>query len=255
MCTDRDHQISGYAFNGDPFEVFEIFFGTSNPHAIALDDTGKQVKMIERIESDLHKDAVTARADTHAADLNINWSCSLLEFFYGSTKLIGFKRIITQGDGMTEEIVHVEKEIEIKPGMKPGTVLRFIGEGNQPNNKLPGDLLVTINQEEHPSIRRNGDDLIYRHKISLADALTIAAIEFQTLDGEMIKFRPDEVITPQLKKVFQGKGMPIYNDDPLSPLMMNHSRGNFILTFQIEFPKQLTSQQKQIVGSILEPAE
>ena len=156
---------------------------------------------------------------------------------------------------MSEEIVHVEKEIEIKPGMKPGTVLRFIGEGNQPNNKLPGDLLVTINQEEHPSIRRNGDDLIYRHKISLADALTIAAIEFQTLDGEMIKFRPDEVITPQLKKVFQGKGMPIYNDDPLSPLMMNHSRGNFILTFQIEFPKQLTSQQKQIVGSILEPAE
>jgi len=25
--------------------------------------------------------------------------------------------------------------------------------------------------------------------------------------------------------------MPIYNDDPLSPLMMNHSRGDFILTF------------------------
>lgn len=44
--TDRESQISGYAFNGDPFEVFEIFFGTSNPHAIALDDTGKQVKMI-----------------------------------------------------------------------------------------------------------------------------------------------------------------------------------------------------------------
>ena len=139
--------------------------------------------------------------------------------------------------------------------MKPGTVLRFVGEGNQPNNKLPGDLLVTIKAEEHPTIRRNGDDLIYRHKISLADALTMAAIEFQTLDGEPIKYRPDEIITPQLKKVFYGKGMPIYNDDPLSPLMMNHSRGNFILTFQIEFPKQLTSQQKQVVGSILEPAE
>jgi len=25
--------------------------------------------------------------------------------------------------------------------------------------------------------------------------------------------------------------MPIYNDDPLSPLMMNHTRGDFILTF------------------------
>ena len=75
--------------------MFEIFFSTSNPHAIALDETGKQVKMIERIESDLHKDAVTARKDTHAADLKINWSCSLLEFFYGSTKLISFNRIVT----------------------------------------------------------------------------------------------------------------------------------------------------------------
>jgi len=35
--SDREQQISGYAFNGDPFEVFEIFFGTNNPHAIALD--------------------------------------------------------------------------------------------------------------------------------------------------------------------------------------------------------------------------
>ena len=58
---DRESQISGYAFNGDPFEVFEIFFGTSNPHAIALDETGKQVKMIEKIESDLHKDAIVER--------------------------------------------------------------------------------------------------------------------------------------------------------------------------------------------------
>jgi DnaJ-class molecular chaperone len=252
---DRDLQQEGYAFNGDPFEVFEIFFGTSNPHAIALDEAGKQVKMIEKIESDLHKDAVTERKDTHAADLNINWACTLLEFFYGSTKLIAYKRLVTQGDGQTTEYTMVEKEIEIKPGMKPGTVLRFVGEGNQPANQLPGDLLVTIEQEEHPTIRRVGDDLIYRHKISLADALTIAACDFQTLDNETIKFRPDEIITPQFKKVFHGKGMPIYNDDPLSPLMMNHTRGNFILTFQIEFPKQLTSQQKQVVGSILEPAQ
>ena len=115
--------------------------------------------------------------------------------------------------------------------MKPGAVLRFAGEGNSPNNCLTGDLVVTIEQEEHESIRRMGNDLVYRHKISLADALTISVIDFKTLDGEIIKFRPDEIISPQLKKVFYGKGMPIFNDDPLSPLMMNHSRGNFILTF------------------------
>ena len=139
--------------------------------------------------------------------------------------------------------------------MKPGSILRFMGEGNQPNDKLKGDLLVKLEQIEHETIRRVGDNLIYRHKISLADALTISVIEFQTLDGEIIKYRPDQIISPQLKKVFYGKGMPIYNDDPLSPLMMNHSRGNFILTFQIEFPQSLSSAQKEVVGSILEPQD
>ena len=235
--------------------MFEIFFGTSNPFTIALDDTGKQVKMIEKIESDLHREAITERADTHAADLNIKCSCTLKEFFYGSTKVILVTREITQGDGMTMEKEVVEKEIEVKPGMKPGTQIRFVGQGNQPSDKLRGDLVVTIEQEEHESIRRVGDNLIYRHKISLSDALTIAVVEFNTLDGEIIKFRPDEIITPELKKVFYGKGMPIYNDDPLSPLMMNHSRGNFILTFQIEFPQSLSSEQKSVIGSILEPEE
>ena len=59
--TDRDGQIAGYAFNGDPFEVFETFFGTINQDVVALDETGKQVKLLAKIESDLHRDAITER--------------------------------------------------------------------------------------------------------------------------------------------------------------------------------------------------
>ena len=62
--------------------------------------------------------------------------------------------------------------------MKPGTTMRFVGEGNSPNDRLTGDLIVTLAEEEHESIRRVGDNLIYRHKISLADALTISVVEF-----------------------------------------------------------------------------
>ena len=87
-----------------------------------------------------------------------------------------FERVRTLGDGVSIETVDVSKEIEVKPGMKPGTVLRFVGEGNRPSDRLSGDLIVTINQIEHDTIRRVGDNLIYRHKISLADALTIAVV-------------------------------------------------------------------------------
>ena len=96
---DREGQIQGYCFNGDPFEVFEIFFGTANPHAVALDEEGKQVKMIKKIESDLHKEAVTERVDTHAKDLEVCCKCTLKEFFEGCTKTLNFKRTITLGDG------------------------------------------------------------------------------------------------------------------------------------------------------------
>ena len=105
---------------------------------------------------------------------------------------------------------------------------------------MAGDLIVTVQEESHDTIRRVGNDLIYRHKVSLADALANSVVEFKTLEGEIIKFRPDQMITPEYSKVFPDRGMPIYNDDPLSPLMMNHERGNFILKFQIEFPKSLS---------------
>ena len=211
--------------------MFEVFFGTANPHAIALDSNGNQVKMIEKIESDVHKDAITERNQTHEADLTISCECTLEEFFHGSTKELKFERKRLLGDERTVENEIVRKEIEIKPGMSAGTTLRFPGEGNSPSDKLTGDLIINIKQAVNDSYRREGNDLIYRHNISLVEALSCAAIEFKTLDGEIIRYRPDEIVTPQFRKVFAGKGMPIYNQDPLSPLMLNHDRGNFILTF------------------------
>ena len=69
--------------------------------------------------------------------------------------------------------------------------MRFVGEGNETSDKLVGDLIVTVTEKAHSSLRRDGDNLIYRHKISLADALSMQVVEFKTLDGEIIKFRPD----------------------------------------------------------------
>ena len=208
--------------------------------------------MLNKIESDLHKDAVTDRAQTHEVDLHIDVTCTLKELMTGCSKAFPVYRKLTMGDGMsTYDQMDGKKEIDIKPGMKPGTQLRFVGEGHQPANKKAGDLVVHVNQIDHESIRRVGDDLIYRHKINLKDALTAAAVEFKTLEDEIIKFRPDEIITPEFQKVFEGKGMPIYNDNPLSPLMMDHERGNFILKFQIEFPCSLSDTQKNRLVAVL----
>ncbi len=42
----------------------------------------------------------------------------------------------------------------------------------------------------------------------------------------------DEIISPQTRRVIQGKGMPINGD--------LNNRGDLIVTFDIEFPEELT---------------
>lgn len=72
--------------------MFEIFFGTDNPFTVALDASGKQVKLIEKIEADIHKEAIIEREQTHTADLAVTCECTLEEFFYGCQKEINYTR-------------------------------------------------------------------------------------------------------------------------------------------------------------------
>lgn len=97
--------------------------------------------------------------------------------------------------------------------------------------------------------------MVYKHDISLLDALTMAPFEFRTLDGTLFKITPDEIVSPESVRVFKGHGMPILNDDPLSPLMMNHTRGDFILKFNILFPVNMSSSKKDELCAVLEEAE
>jgi len=232
-----------YRFSGDAFEIFENFFGTANPHSIALDDKGRQIQLAEKIENDIHKEAITARKETHAADLTVSCECTLEEFFMGSSKIVEFEcSKLTEGGQVTYETV--EREVEIKPGMKDGTKLFFPGEGNRPTDKLKGDLTILLTTVANAKYRREGHNLVYKHDISLLDALTMAPFEFKTLDGTLFKITPDEIVSPESTRVFKGQGMPILNNDPLSPLMMNHTRGDFLLQFNILFPQNLASAKK-----------
>ena len=87
-------------------EIFESFFGTVNPFHIALDNDGQQVPLIQKIESDLHRDYVTAES-IKEADLVLNVQCSLKEFFYGATKRVKYTRQNAKAgkDSMSETVI------------------------------------------------------------------------------------------------------------------------------------------------------
>jgi len=166
-------------------EIFESFFGTINPFHIALDTRGQQVPMIQKIESDLHKDYVTDES-IKEDDLVLNVQCSLKEFFYGATKRIKYTRFngsrkeVSANETLIAEsnCSRVTKDIFIQPGMKEGMVLRFTDEGNFGELKRQGDLVVTLHSADGEQMTRSGNDLIYHHKITLKQALCSEPVEF-----------------------------------------------------------------------------
>ena len=93
------------------------------------------------------------------------------------------------------------------------------------------------------------------HKISLIDALKAGPVFFQTIENEQIEISIDEVIGPDSFRMIPGKGMPILNNDPLSPLKRDYAKGNLILKFDIQFPKNLSEDKKNQLSSVLDEIE
>ncbi|XP_009889412.1 PREDICTED: dnaJ homolog subfamily A member 1-like, partial [Charadrius vociferus] len=55
--------------------------------------------------------------------------------------------------------VHLDK------GMKDGQKITFHEEGDQVPGLEPGDIIIVLDQKEHPVFRRSGDDLIVKREI------------------------------------------------------------------------------------------
>ena len=49
-------------------------------------------------------------------------------------------------------------EAEIEKGMPDGHEITFAHAGNQDPGKAPGDVVMTVQQQQHPTFTRKGDD-------------------------------------------------------------------------------------------------
>ena len=72
------------------------------------------------------------------------------------------------------------------------------------------------------------------------------------MEGKQIEISIDEVISPSTFRVIPGHGMPILNNNPLSPIKLDFDRGNLILKFDIQFNTNLDEDKKQKLTAILD---
>ncbi|XP_012274598.1 dnaJ homolog shv [Orussus abietinus] len=136
-------------------------------------------------------------------------------------------------------------EVEVEPGMVDGQEIKFSSEGEPHLDGEPGDLILKIRAQPHPTFERVGDDLYTNITISLQDALIGFTLDIKHLDGHTVTVQREKVTRPGARIRKKGEGMPNYEN--------NNLHGTLYITFDIAFPeKEFTETEKQEIKKLLE---
>ncbi len=136
-----------------------------------------------------------------------------------------------QGLKMKEETV----SIKIPAGVEEGMQLKVGGKGNDaPGDGVPGDLLVAIEEKEHPSLQREGDNLHYDLYISLSEAVLGTSKEIETVNGK-VRIKIDEGV--QSGKILRLRGKGIGN-------LNGYGKGDLLVHINVWTPKTVNREQK-----------
>ncbi len=135
------------------------------------------------------------------------------------------------GRELQEEVI----TINVPAGVMDGMQLSMNGKGNYPERGgVPGDLLIQIEEEAHPTLKRDGNNIIYDQYISFIDAALGSDIEVPTIGGKVkINIKPGT----QSGEIFRlrGKGIKDIN---------GYGKGDQLIHINVWTPKHLSSEER-----------
>ncbi|XP_075527255.1 dnaJ protein homolog 1-like [Dermacentor variabilis] len=168
---------------------------------------------------------------------------SLEEVYNGCTKKITITRMVTGPDGHTPMPEAKVFEVVVKPGWKEGTKIRFHREGDRLPNSIPADVVFVIRDKPHRQFKRDGADVRYVAKITFKEALRGTVVEVPTITHGTILVPLTDIVTPTTVNRIRGQGLR-RPDDP-------STRGDLILSFDIEYPCQMTDAALKLLWNTM----
>jgi len=145
------------------------------------------------------------------------------------------------GDGVVraEDVI----TINIPAGVAEGMQLSMSGKGNAAaRGGIPGDLLILIEETEHPILRRDGNNLFADQYISVTDAALGTHIEVPTIEGKAkIKIEPGTQPGKVLR--LRGKGLPTVN---------SYEKGDLLVNINVWIPQKLSKDETKILEKLNE---
>ncbi len=154
----------------------------------------------------------------------------------GAGKTITKKCPVCYGEGIVqkEDII----KINIPAGVGKGMQMTVSGKGNAPRRGgVHGDLLVVIDEEDHPDLIREGNDLIYNLFISIPDAVLGTHVEVPTVENS-VKIKIEPGTQPGKILRLRGKGLPEVN---------GYGRGDLLVNVNVWIPKSITREEAKLI--------
>ncbi len=157
----------------------------------------------------------------------------------GEGSIITDKCRVCHGDGIVraEEVV----TIKIPAGVNEGMQLSMGGKGNAAaRGGIPGDLIVLIEEEAHPDLKRDGNNLLYDLYVSFPDAALGTSVEIPTVDGKVRVKLPAGTQGGKVMRL-KGKGLPDVN---------GYGKGDLLVNVNIWTPKSLSHNEKALLEKL-----
>jgi molecular chaperone DnaJ len=159
----------------------------------------------------------------------------------GEGQVIADKCTKCAGEGIIKENEIIP--VNIPAGVYEGMQLTVSGHGNAARRGgVNGDLLIVIEEEEHPELFREENNLVYILYLSLPDAILGGTVEVPTVDSR-VKVRIDAGTQPGKVLRLRGKGIPEIN---------GYGRGDLLVRINVWIPSDLSREERKIIEKFRE---
>lgn len=141
------------------------------------------------------------------------------------------------GDGVIRDYEKIK--LVIPAGIQHGQTIHLSGLGEATSaNGTPGDLYVTIHVKEHPSFKRQNDDVISQEEITYSQAVLGAKIETDTIEEKVNIKIPSGIQSGDFLKI-KNKG-----------ISRNNRKGDHLVEIKVRIPKKINRNQKKIIEEL-----
>ena len=131
--------------------------------------------------------------------------------------------------------------ITIPAGVAEGMQLSMNGKGNAARHGgINGDLLILIEEEPHPELIRDENDLLYNLLLSVPQAALGATVEVPTIDGKA-KLKIEPGTQPGKVLRLRNKGLPSIN---------SYGTGDLLVNVSVYIPETLSSTEKETLNGL-----